>query len=103
MLSHLARSRTVFNAVKALNKLGENKHVRIQWIEGHKGHYCNELADKLAKSAATQQVEGPEPFLPLPTCVIVTWSEINTRKVDKKVDRVHHMQADENILLRTKF
>ena len=32
VLSHLARSRTVFNAVKALNKLGKNKHVRIQWI-----------------------------------------------------------------------
>ena len=67
---HLAKSRTVFNAVKALNKLSRNKHVCIRWIEGHEGYDGNELADKLAKGAAAQIVEGPAPFLPFPHCEI---------------------------------
>merc|ERR1711884_622871 len=67
---HLTRSRTVFNAIKALNKLGRNKNVCIRWIEGHQGFDGNELADKLAKDAASQIVEGPEPFLPLPSCAV---------------------------------
>ena len=68
---HLASSRTVFNAVKALNKLGSEKHVCIRWIEGHvEEHFGNELADKLAKEASKLEVEGPDPFLPLPSCVV---------------------------------
>ena len=60
----------MFNAIKALNKLGLNRHVCIRWIKGHAGHYGNELADMLAKQASSQQSEGPEPFLPLPTCAV---------------------------------
>ena len=67
---HLASSRTVFNAIKALNKLGSNKQVHIRWIEGHKGYHGNEVADMLAKQASSQVQEGPEPFLPLSTCVV---------------------------------
>ena len=63
---HLVRSRTVFNAVKALNKTSRDKHVCIRWIQGHKGHHGNELADRLAKAASDLLVEGPGPFLPLP-------------------------------------
>ena len=67
---HLARSRTVFNAIKALNRLGSIKEVCIRWIRGHEGYYGNELADKLANEASSQVAEGPEPFLPFPTCAI---------------------------------
>ena len=75
---HLAQSRTVFNAIKALNKLGSTKHVNIRWIEGHAGHYGNELADLLAKEASSQIQEGPEPFLPLPTCVVKSMARERT-------------------------
>ena len=68
---HLAQSRTVFSAVKALNRLSLHKQVCIRWIEGHKEeNWGNELADKLAKEAASQISEGPEPFLPLPTSAV---------------------------------
>ena len=67
---HLARSRTVFNTIKALNRVGANKHLSIRWIRGHEGHYGNELADRLANEASAQLAEGPEPFLPLPTCAV---------------------------------
>ena len=82
---HLAKSRTVFNAVKALNRLSQNKHVCIRWIQGHKGYLGNELADGLAKTASDWQVEGPGPFLPLPNCEIKSLArQLTTEKWKSK-------------------
>jgi ribonuclease HI/retron-type reverse transcriptase len=60
------QSRTVLNAVKALNALGDRKIVHLQWIKGHNGSPGNELADYMAKKGSREAIIGPSPFLPMP-------------------------------------
>ena len=54
----------------SLSTLGAKIPVRIKWGKAHVGHYGNELADQLAKKGSANPPPGPEPFLPLPHCVL---------------------------------
>ena len=89
--SHLAKSRTVFNAIKALNRLGSTASVQLRWIRGHAGHFGNELADMLAKDASHMVVEGPEPILPLPSSVVRAAARQQT--IDRWTARWEHLDS----------
>ncbi|XP_049304030.1 uncharacterized protein LOC125776332 [Bactrocera dorsalis] len=45
-----------------LNSLAELNQVHLVWVPGHRGIAGNELADELARSAASTSMVGPEPF-----------------------------------------
>ncbi|XP_039968167.1 uncharacterized protein LOC120779881 [Bactrocera tryoni] len=45
-----------------LNSLAERNQVQLIWVPGHRGIAGNELADELARSAASTIMVGPEPF-----------------------------------------
>ena len=54
----IIRSRTVWDAVRDLNKLADRAiKVTIVWIPAHKGHQGNERADALAKAGALSKKE----------------------------------------------
>lgn len=59
-------SRIVLNGVTALNAIGTNNRVSLEWIPGHEGVAGNEDADSQAKEGGKLKVEGPGPFAPLP-------------------------------------
>ena len=88
---HLTQSRTVFNAIKALNSLGSHARVHLRWIKGHAGHLGNELADSLAKDAANMVIEGPEPFLPLPNAAIK--AAVRKQTIDRWTTRWEHLDS----------
>jgi ribonuclease HI len=59
------RSRTVLNAVKALQALGQRKLVHLQWIKAHNNSVGNDLADTMAKQGANNPTTQPSPILPM--------------------------------------
>ena len=59
-------SALVKECVENLNDLSKRNKVTIQWIKAHFGHEGNEAADANAKIGAQKQVQGMEPFLPVP-------------------------------------
>ena len=59
-------SALVKECVENLNDLSKRNKVTIQWIKAHFGHKGNEAADANAKIGAQKQVQGMEPFLPVP-------------------------------------
>jgi ribonuclease HI len=63
-------SKTVEICSKTLNLLGENNTVSLEWVKPHCGIHGNEMADKIAKKAANTPFIGPEPVLPIATCIL---------------------------------
>ncbi len=59
-------SHTVRSSAVALQLLGEENAVVLQWVPGHMGVLGNEEADTEAKLGARSAPFGPEPFLPIP-------------------------------------
>ena len=47
--------------IKELDSLLEQRQVEFQWVKGHDGHELNEIADSLARNAATAFKEGKIP------------------------------------------
>ena len=63
-------SQVVYKCAKALDALAQLLPVNISWVKAHVGHQFNEIADQLANTGAKLQVNGPEPYLPVPVCYI---------------------------------
>ncbi|XP_049316943.1 uncharacterized protein LOC125779713 [Bactrocera dorsalis] len=61
--SYEVKSLLVLECIERLNNLAECNQVHLIWVPGHKGIAGNELADKLARSAASASMVGPEPFI----------------------------------------
>ncbi|XP_069966728.1 uncharacterized protein [Bactrocera oleae] len=57
------RSLLVMECIERLNSLSEHNQVQLIWVPGHRGIAGNELADELARSAASTRMVGPEPYL----------------------------------------
>ncbi len=57
------RSLLVEECIGRLNRLAACNRVHLIWVPGHKGVAGNELADELARSAATTRMMGPEPYI----------------------------------------
>lgn len=62
--NYIIRTRSVAESKSALNILGSNNNITINWIPSHIGILGNEVADRLAKRGSYLTGEGPEPFLP---------------------------------------
>ncbi|XP_039958501.1 uncharacterized protein LOC120773580 [Bactrocera tryoni] len=61
--SYEIKSLLVQECIDRLNSLAECNQVHLIWVPGHRGIAGNELADKLARSAASTSMVGPEPFI----------------------------------------
>ncbi|XP_049316976.1 uncharacterized protein LOC125779747 [Bactrocera dorsalis] len=61
--SYEIKSRLVQECRERLNSLAEKNQVHLIWVPGHKGIAGNELADELARTAASTRMVGPEPFM----------------------------------------
>ncbi|XP_039968131.1 uncharacterized protein LOC120779828 [Bactrocera tryoni] len=61
--SYELKSLLVQECIDRLNSLAECNQVHLIWVSGHRGIAGNELADELARSAASTSMVGPEPFI----------------------------------------
>ncbi|XP_050339722.1 uncharacterized protein LOC126766064 [Bactrocera neohumeralis] len=61
--SYEIKSLLVQECIDRLNSLAECNQVHLIWVPGHRGIAGNELADELARSAASTSMVGPEPFI----------------------------------------
>jgi len=59
-------SNFVAEVIEAVNKVSICNSVRLLWLPGHCGILGNEIADDLAKKAASTLFIGPEPVLGMP-------------------------------------
>ena len=50
------KSKVVKNCIENLNKLGETCHIELKWVKGHASHTGNEIADFLAKTGSTNEL-----------------------------------------------
>ena len=81
--SYIIQDKSVGDCKRHLNKLSEyGNNVRLNWIPGHADQKGNEVADRLAKRGAGQQVQGIEPRVPVSKCV--------TKKVIKEWTKTEH-------------
>ena len=63
-------SRLLIETYERLQLICDRNSLGLSWIPGHSGFSGNELADNLARHGSSMQVEGPEPFIPITSCVI---------------------------------
>ena len=63
------KSKTTWNTIENLNKLGTNNQVTVRWIPSHSDYSGNERADTLAKQGADNS-EATVVRLPTPGCCI---------------------------------
>uniref|UniRef100_A0A0K8UJZ2 RNase H type-1 domain-containing protein n=1 Tax=Bactrocera latifrons TaxID=174628 RepID=A0A0K8UJZ2_BACLA len=61
--SYEVKSLLVQECIDRLNSLAECNQVHLIWVPGYKGIAGNELADELARAAASINMVGPEPFI----------------------------------------
>jgi len=59
------KSSLVWDCRNRLQLVGDKYKLKIVWIPGHRGHWGNEEADRLAKAGASRNFAGPEPVLAL--------------------------------------
>lgn len=64
--SNFIRSKTVYERIKLLNELGNDRNNTLRWVKAHVGHLGKEIADELAKRGTQEMEEGPKPFLSVP-------------------------------------
>jgi len=65
-------SNLVAEVIEAVNKVSICNSVRLLWVPGHCGVPGNEIANDLAKKAASTLFIGPEPVLGMPMCSMRT-------------------------------
>jgi hypothetical protein len=99
-----------------LNTLANSgKQVTLQWVRGHNNTAGNEYADSMAKTGATLQVDGPEPFLPLSKAVcrkaahnqlLYLWNDKWQRVIDYRQTKICFPAPDnsqtKNLLRQTR-
>lgn len=78
---HYTTSSLVRESKHSLNNLANKNEVYLIWVPGHSNIAGNELADELARNGSGQQIQGPEPFLPVALCTIKRelTNEVSTR------------------------
>jgi hypothetical protein len=63
----LVKSKAIKNCIDSLNELGKSCKIDLKWVKGHDSHSGNEIADFLAKTGTTNEVNKVE--LPPPTSI----------------------------------
>ena len=57
-------SKTVFDTIHALDAIGRDNNLKLNWIKAHNGHALNDIADKLARDGSASA--GPHTRVPMP-------------------------------------
>ncbi len=57
------KSLLVQQCIKWLNSLSSHNRIHLIWVSGHRGIAGNELADELARTAASTKMVGSEPYI----------------------------------------
>jgi len=87
LLSAKTKSSLVAETKTALRKLYTVNSVRLLWVPGHSNVPGNEIADELAKQAATSEFIGPEPVLRISSStahgVVLSWGHTEHYKLWK--------------------
>ena len=68
LCSNEVNSKTVMSTIKALEEVGTNNRVKLNWIKAHNGHAMNDIADKLARDGSASA--GPQLTIPVPDAYI---------------------------------
>ena len=76
------KSKTTLETIVALNTLGEQNNVLLEWIPAHSGYEGNEKVDSLAKKGASNQDSSLE-SLPIPK---VIWNEALRKRTLAKTE-----------------
>ncbi|XP_048000291.1 uncharacterized protein LOC125237341 [Leguminivora glycinivorella] len=77
--SKTIQSGLILECHRALEVIGSNNLVTLQWIKGHSGSLRNDAADELARKGSDQKATGPIPMLPLPFGQLRSWMRQKTR------------------------
>ena len=79
--AYTTTSMLVYDCYQTLNRLADSRPLTIFWLPGHTGIKGNKIADRLARQARREVLNGPEPATGI--CDIVINAEID-RWVAKK-------------------
>jgi len=63
-------SRLAAETHSILQTVGSTNRLTVEWIPGHRGHYGNEIADRLAKEGCQRFFASAEPLLPIRESVV---------------------------------
>lgn len=90
-------SRLALECVLLLEKLAQGGEISVIWLPAHSGIYGNEVADKIAKYAATEVAYGPEPLLAIERSIIKktndTWLKEQTMLVWRGTQGLEHTKC----------
>ena len=79
--AYTTTSRLVYHCYRTLNRLADSRPLTIFWLPGHTGIKGNEIADRLARQARREVLNGPEPATGI--CDTVINAEIDRWVVKK--------------------